>query len=66
MKQNLKVTISPTKLKGITYRLSQKQMPHPPSHMEKEGGASKCLRTIIKEGIIITNLTKKNPPILST
>jgi len=36
-------------------------MPHPPSHMEKEGGAHKGLRTTIKEHIVITNLTKKNP-----
>jgi hypothetical protein len=35
--------------------------------MEKEGGACKgFLRTTTKEGIAITNLTKKNPPILST
>jgi hypothetical protein len=29
--------------------------------MEKEGGATKGLNTIIKEGTTITNLTKKNP-----
>jgi hypothetical protein len=29
--------------------------------MENEGGASKGLRTTIKEGIAITNLIKKNP-----
>jgi hypothetical protein len=29
--------------------------------MEKEGGASKGLRTTSKEGITITNLTKKSP-----
>jgi len=34
--------------------------------MEKEGGISKGLRTTIKEGIAITNLTKKTPLILST
>jgi hypothetical protein len=40
--------------------------------MEKEGGACKglrttmCLKTTIKEGIAITILTKKTPPILST
>ncbi len=30
---------SPTKAWGITFKLSPKKMPHPPSHMEKEGGA---------------------------
>jgi hypothetical protein len=35
-------------------------MPHAPSHMEKEGETNKGLRTTIKEGIVITNLTKKN------
>jgi hypothetical protein len=30
---------SPTKALGIAYILSPKKMPHPPSHMEKEGGA---------------------------
>jgi hypothetical protein len=29
--------------------------------MEKEGGVNKGLKTTIKEGITITNLTKKNP-----
>jgi hypothetical protein len=29
--------------------------------MEKEGGAGKGLKTTIKKGIAITNLTKKNP-----
>jgi hypothetical protein len=29
--------------------------------MEKEGGACKGLKTTIKEGIAITNLTKKTP-----
>jgi hypothetical protein len=33
--------------------------------MEIEGGACRGLRTIIKEGITITNLTKETPPILS-
>jgi hypothetical protein len=41
-------------------------MPHPPSHMEKEGGACIGLKTIIKEVIAITNLTEKTPPIFST
>jgi hypothetical protein len=66
MKKTLKIRISPTKPKGIAYRLKPKKMPHPPSHMEKEGGACKGLTTIIKEGIVITNLTKKTPPVLST
>jgi hypothetical protein len=61
MKQTLKITISPTKPKGIAYKLKQKKMPHPLSHMEKEGGVGKVLRTTIEEGIAITNLTKKNP-----
>jgi hypothetical protein len=34
--------------------------------MEKEGGVGKGLRATIKEGIAITNLTKKTSPILST
>jgi hypothetical protein len=34
--------------------------------MEKEDGACRGLRTTIKEGITITNFTKKPPPILST
>jgi hypothetical protein len=29
--------------------------------MEKEGGVGRGLKTTIKEGITITNLTKKNP-----
>jgi hypothetical protein len=37
MKQTLKITISPTKPKGIAYKFRPKKMPHPPSHMEKEG-----------------------------
>jgi hypothetical protein len=60
-KQTFKITISPTKHKGIAYKLRQKKIPHPPFRMEKEGGATKGLNTIIKEGITITNLTKKNP-----
>jgi len=36
-------------------------MPHPPSHMEKESGACIGLKTIIKDGIIIKNLTQKDP-----
>jgi hypothetical protein len=65
MKKTLKIKISPTKPKGISYKLKPKKMPHPP-HMEKEGGACKGLRTIIEKGIVITNLTKKTPSILST
>jgi len=34
--------------------------------MEKEGGASKGLKTIIEEGVAITNLTKKITPTFST
>jgi hypothetical protein len=34
--------------------------------MEKEGGVGKGLRTTSKEDIVIKNLTKKTPPILST
>jgi len=41
-------------------------MPHPPFHMEKEGGACIGLRTTIKEGIAITNFIEKTPSILST
>jgi hypothetical protein len=48
--------------KGIAYRFKPKKMSHPPFHMEEEGGACKGLRTIIKEGIVIANLTKKKPP----
>jgi hypothetical protein len=65
-KQILKITIFFTKPKGIAYKFRPKKLPHPPSHMEKEGGAHKGLRTIIKERIAITNLTKKTPPILSS
>jgi len=47
--------------------LDQKQNAPPTFSMEKGGGACKSfLRTTIKEGIAITNLTKKTPPILST
>jgi hypothetical protein len=64
-KKTLKITISSIKPKGITYKLRQKNAP-PTFSMEKEGGASKgFLRTTNKEGIAITNLTKKTPPILS-
>jgi hypothetical protein len=45
--------------------LDKKKMPYPPPHMEIEGGACRGLRTTIKKGIAITNLTKKTPPILS-
>jgi hypothetical protein len=62
MKQTPKITISPTKSKGITYRFRPKTNAPPPSHMENEGGACGGLRTTIKEGITITNLTKKTPP----
>jgi hypothetical protein len=66
MKQTLKITISPTKPKGIAYKLRTKKMPHPPFHMKKEGGAGKGLKTTIEEGIVIPNLIKKIAPILST
>jgi hypothetical protein len=66
MKQTLKITISPTKPKGIAYKLKQNKMPHPPFPCEKEGGVGKGLRNTIEEGIGITNLTQKTPPILST
>jgi len=39
MKLTLKKTISPTKPWGIAYKLWPQKMPHPPFHMEKEGGA---------------------------
>jgi hypothetical protein len=61
MKQTLKITISPTKPKGIAHKLNPQKMPYPPFHMEKEGGACKGLRTIIKESIAIINFTKNNP-----
>jgi len=60
-KKTLKITISSTKLKGILHtNLNEKYAP-PTFSMEKEGGASKGLKTTNKEGIAITNLTKKNP-----
>jgi hypothetical protein len=65
-KQTLKVTISPTKLKGIAYKLRQQKNAPPTFSMEKEGGANKGVRTTSREGIAITNFTKTNPPILST
>jgi hypothetical protein len=65
-KQTLKITISSTKPKGIDYKLTQKKNAPPTFLMEKEGGVVKGLRTTSKEGIAITNLTKKTPPILST
>jgi hypothetical protein len=40
--------------------LDEKNAP-PTFSMEKEGGASKGLKTTNKEGIAITNLTKKKP-----
>jgi hypothetical protein len=39
--------------------LNNKKMPHPHSHVEKEGGVGKGLRTTIEESIVITNVTKK-------
>jgi len=63
IKQTQKITISLTKPKSIAYKLRfLKKLPHPPFHMEIEGGAGKGLKTIIKEGIVITNLTKKPHP----
>ncbi len=59
MKQTLKITISPTKPKILPINLNQKKMPHPPFHMEKEGGPCRSLRTTIKEDITMTNLTKQ-------
>jgi hypothetical protein len=38
----------------------------PPTFSHGEGRWGKGLRTIINQGIVITNLTKKTPPILST
>jgi len=65
MKQTFKIT-SPTKPKGIAHKLKPKKNV-PPTFSHGEGGrACKGLRTIIKEGIVITNLSKKTPPILST
>jgi len=60
-KQTLKITISPTKSKCIAYKLKQKKNAPPTFSIEKKGGASKGLRITSKEGIVITNLTKKNP-----
>ncbi len=37
-------------------------MPHPHSHTEKDGGVGKDLRTTIKKGIAIMNLTQKTHP----
>jgi hypothetical protein len=45
----------------MAYKFRPKKMPHPPSHMEKEGGVGIGLKTIIKKGITITNLTKRKP-----
>jgi hypothetical protein len=61
-KQTLKKTISSTKPKGIAYKLRPKINAPPTFSMEKEGGAIVGFsRTTTKEGIAITNLTKKNP-----
>jgi hypothetical protein len=61
-KKTLKITISSITPKGITYKLRQKKCPTHLFHGEEKGGASKgFLRTTTKEGIAITNLTKKNP-----
>jgi len=61
MKQTLKITISPTKPKGIAYKIKQKKMPHPPSHMEKEGGACRGLKTTIKKRYCNHKFDKKKP-----
>jgi hypothetical protein len=61
MKQTFKITISPTKSNVLPRNLDKIKVPHPPFHMEKEGGVSKGLKTTIEKGIIITNLTKKTP-----
>jgi hypothetical protein len=54
------------KLKVLPIDLDKKYiLPHPLSHMGNEGGACKGLKTIIKEGITIINLTQ-TPPIFST
>jgi hypothetical protein len=42
--------------------LNNKKIPHPHSHVEKEGGVGKGLRTTIDESIAITNVTKKTHP----
>jgi hypothetical protein len=60
MKQTFKIT-SPTKPKGIAYKLRQKKNAHPPFQMEKAGRPTKGSWTTIKEGIAMTNLTKKIP-----
>jgi hypothetical protein len=65
MKQTLKIIISPTKPKGIFYKLRPKKNV-PPTFLCGEGGVGRGLRTTIKEGIAIMNLTQKNPRILST
>jgi hypothetical protein len=66
-KQTLKIIIFFTKPKSIAYKLRPKKNVPPTFSMEKEGGACKGFsRTTTKEGITITNLTKTNPPILST
>ncbi len=61
-KQTSKITISSTKPKGIAYKLTPKKNTPPTFSMEKEGGVGKGLRTTSKEGIVITNLTKKPHP----
>ncbi len=51
----------------MAYKLWPKTNAPPTFSIEKEGGASKgFLRTIIMEGITITNLENKTSPIFST
>ncbi len=58
---------SRTKAWGIAFKLYPQKMPHPPFHVEKEGGAKVGLRSIINKGITTKELTKrKTPLILST
>jgi hypothetical protein len=66
MKQTLKITISPTKPKGVAYKLRPKKMPHPPSHMEKVVGQRWGLVNKINQPIATQKLTKKTPPIHSS
>jgi hypothetical protein len=60
-KQTLKITIFSTKPKGVAYKFRPKKNAPPTFLMEKEGGANKGLRTTSKEGVAITNFTKKTP-----
>jgi len=67
LKKPKKITISSTKPMGIAYKLRPKKNAPSTFSMEKEGGAGKgFLKTTNKEGIAITNLTKKTPSIFST